>query len=234
MSALIEVQQVSKSFNLGEVNVNALINIDLKFNDSGINALMGPSGSGKSTLLNLMGALDSPSKGKVIVKDTDISTLDLNGRATFRNKTCGFIFQNFNLIPVLTTLENVMLPTFFSKEKDSSSTENRAKELLERVGLKDQIHQSVNRLSGGQMQRVAIARSLINNPAIILADEPTANLDHKTSDTVLEVLKEMCEAEKKIVIMATHDPFVLPFCRRIVHLRDGEFLKEETPEPNKN
>jgi putative ABC transport system ATP-binding protein len=225
----IEVKNVSKSFQLGDITVKALIDINLEFDKAGINALMGPSGSGKSTLLNLIGALDTPSVGKVLIKNSDIGTLSMDERAVFRNSTCGFIFQNFNLIPVLTTLENVLLPTYFSKEISSNKHEDRAKELLEKVGLKDQIHQSVNRLSGGQMQRVAIARSLINNPAIILADEPTANLDHKTANTVLEVLRELCTSEGKIVIMATHDHSVLPFCSRITHLRDGKFLKEETP-----
>lgn len=223
----IEIKNVSKTFQLGDVTVSALLDINLEFNDPGINALMGPSGSGKSTLLNLIGALDSPSEGEVIINGVKINSMNLDGRAAFRNHTCGFIFQNFNLIPVLTTLENVMLPTYFNRTKTANSEESRAIELLEKVGLKDQINQSVNRLSGGQMQRVAIARALINNPTIIMADEPTANLDHKTASTVLEILRDLCTSEGKIVIMATHDQSVLPYCRRITHLRDGKFLKEE-------
>ncbi len=225
---LVEIKNVSKSFLLGETKVSALRSISFNVHRGGIVALMGPSGSGKSTLLNLIGALDSATEGSVAVQSVRLDNLDANQRADFRNLTVGFIFQNFNLIPVLTTLENVLLPAQLSGKRMPSGTEERAKALLHKVGLAEQTHQSVNRLSGGQMQRVAIARALINKPLLVLADEPTANLDHDTSEKVLQVLKDLCVSEGATVIMATHDHSVLPYCHRIISLRDGCLLSDET------
>jgi putative ABC transport system ATP-binding protein len=225
LSSLIEIQNITKTYQLGETTVNALRGISLNIDSGGIAALMGPSGSGKSTLLNLMGALDTPSSGSVSVNGVNLAEIEKNEQASFRNTSIGFIFQNFNLVPVLTTLENVMLPAQLGRSENGGT--KRARKLLEQVGLKDQMNQSVNRLSGGQMQRVAIARALMNNPPIILADEPTANLDHKTADTVLTVLQDCCKEAGATVIIATHDPQVLDFCSRIIQVRDGLLHKDE-------
>lgn len=228
---LIQITQVTKQYRMGDVEVHALRGVSFNINRGGIVALMGPSGSGKSTLLNLIGALDIPTAGSVIVRDMDLARLDRDEQSTFRNATIGFVFQNFNLVPVLTTLENVMLPAQLGRQAaGSESLSERARNLLEKVGLGKQIHQRVNRLSGGQMQRVAIARALMNRPPIILADEPTANLDHDTSDTVLTVLKELCLSEGATVVIATHDNHVLSYCHRIIRLMDGKLLSDEIKE----
>ena len=225
--AIIEVHGLHKTYQMGDNMVDALCDINFTIRQNGLMALMGPSGSGKSTLLNILGALDKPSRGSVDVMQTDVSALDRNQQAEFRNRTIGFIFQNFNLIPVLTTLENVILPAQLSSDGFESDKIERAKELLVKVGLEKQIHQSVNRLSGGQMQRVAIARALINNPPVVLADEPTANLDHKTADDVLNLLQELSEIVGTTVIIATHDHDVLKFCRRVITLHDGKVYRDE-------
>jgi putative ABC transport system ATP-binding protein len=227
VGGLIQIKDVGKSYRMGETEVTALKAVTLTIDKGGIVALMGPSGSGKSTLLNLIGALDIPTVGTVVVRGTDIATLNRDQRSVFRNATTGFIFQNFNLVPVLTTLENVMLPAQLGRQDLGEPVAERALRLLAKVGLGQQAHQSVNRLSGGQMQRVAIARALMNKPPIILADEPTANLDHATADTVLTVLRDLCESEGATVVVATHDAHVLDYCRRIVRLKDGALLSDE-------
>lgn len=226
-SPLIQLTAVAKTYQLGETVVTALRGVTLQIDRGGIVALMGPSGSGKSTLLNLIGALDVPTAGTVVVRGTDIARLDRDGQAAFRNKTTGFIFQNFNLVPVLTTLENVTLPAQLGRQDLGEPVNVRGARLLEQVGLGKQRDQSVNRLSGGQMQRVAIARALMNKPPLILADEPTANLDHSTADTVLAVLRDLCESEGATVVVATHDQHVLSYCRRVICLKDGEVVSDE-------
>ncbi len=228
--ALIQVSKVTKQYCMGDVEVQALRGVSFNINKGGIVALMGPSGSGKSTLLNLIGALDVPTGGSLLVRDMDLAKLNRDEQSTFRNATIGFVFQNFNLVPVLTTIENVMLPAQLGRQQLGESLQERAKVLLEKVGLGKQIHQRVNRLSGGQMQRVAIARALINKPPIILADEPTANLDHDTADTVLTVLKDLCSSEGATVVVATHDSHVLSYCHRIIRLMDGKLLSDDIKE----
>lgn len=191
-------------------------------------ALVGPSGSGKTTILNLVGALDQPSAGRVVVAGQDLKALGRDALAHFRNRTVGFVFQNFNLIPVLTTLENVLLPSQIGRSDEPEVVlMERACHLLDRVGLAAQMNQPVNRLSGGQMQRVSVARALMNQPRVILADEPTANLDHATSEKVLELLKALCVEEDAAVLVATHDPAVLPYCSKIIRLRDGLIVESE-------
>jgi putative ABC transport system ATP-binding protein len=185
MENLISLKDISKTYQMGESEVVALERVNLGISPGGIVALMGPSGSGKSTILNLIGALDSPTQGDVVVNGVRLAGMSRNESAEFRSRSVGFIFQTFNLVPVLTTIENIMLPSYFTSEGAHAQVKIRAIHLLERVGLSQQIHQSVNKLSGGQMQRVAIARALINRPTIILADEPTANLDRKNADNVL-------------------------------------------------
>lgn len=228
--ALIEIKEVSKTYQMGETEVIGLKAVSFNIPKGGIVALMGPSGSGKSTLLNLIGALDSPTSGAVVVSGRDVTKMTRNDQAAFRNATIGFVFQTFNLVPVLTTLENVMLPAQLGRLEGGASLATRGKELLEKVGLGKQVHQSVNRLSGGQMQRVAIARALMNKPPIILADEPTANLDHDTADTVLSVLRDLCRDEGATVVVATHDQHVLSYCHRVIRLMDGKLLTDELRE----
>ena len=226
-SYLVEAERVSKSFALGETTVQALIDVSLRVPAGGMTALMGPSGSGKSTLLNLFGALDRPTAGRVLFDGRDLATLTQDGRAAFRNDAIGFIFQNFNLIPVLTAYENVMLPHQLGGKSVEGEAAARAYYLLERVGLGPQANQSVNRLSGGQMQRVSVARALMNRPRLILADEPTANLDRDTADRVLQILKELCIGEGASIVVATHDHAVLTYCQRVVSMRDGRIITDE-------
>ncbi len=219
---VVSLYGVTKSFELGRSTIGALQDVSIDADAGEMTGLVGPSGSGKTTILNLVGALDHPTAGRVIVAGHELNALDRDSLAYFRNRTVGFVFQNFNLIPVLTTLENVLLPSQIGRSDESEVLLlERACHLLDRVGLAAQMNQPVNRLSGGQMQRVSVARALMNQPKVILADEPTANLDHATSEKVLELLKALCVEEHAAVLVATHDPAVLPYCSRIIRLRDG-------------
>ncbi len=219
---------VTKSFELGRSTIGALQDVSMGAQAGEMTALVGPSGSGKTTILNLVGALDQPSAGRVVVAGQDLKALGRDALAHFRNRTVGFVFQNFNLIPVLTTLENVLLPSQIGRSDEPEVVlMERACHLLDRVGLAAQMNQPVNRLSGGQMQRVSVARALMNQPKVILADEPTANLDHATSEKVLELLKALCVEEDAAVLVATHDPAVLPYCSKIIRLRDGLIVESE-------
>ena len=213
---------------MGGSQFQALQDVSLSIEPGQIVALMGPSGSGKSTLLNLIGGLDLPTAGTVQVYDFHLEKLSRAQLATYRNECIGFIFQNFNLIPVLTALENVMLSAQLAINSPSlTSLVKRASELLDQVGLGPQKHQSTNKLSGGQMQRVAIARALMNHPRIILADEPTANLDHKTAANVLSLLMEIAKSNSITVVVATHDLAVLKYVQRTVRMEDGKILRDE-------
>lgn len=226
--AIVLMENVSKSFELGRSTIAALRSVSIVAMAAEMTALVGPSGSGKSTILNLVGALDNPTVGSIVVAGQDLNALDQDSLADFRNRTVGFVFQNFNLIPVLTTLENVLLPSQIGRSDESEVVVvERACHLLDRVGLAAQMNQPVNRLSGGQMQRVSLARALMNQPKVILADEPTANLDHATSEKVLELLKALCVEEEAAVLVATHDPAVLPYCSRIIRMRDGLIVESE-------
>lgn len=226
MGALIEASGISKVFATPTGSVTGLHDFSIKIAHGGLTALVGPSGSGKSTLLNLFGALDVATQGRLMIDGQSIETMSANQRSDFRNQSIGFVFQNFNLVPVLTALENVMLPAQLSHVSRPGALE-RAKELLKTVGLEEQMHQAANRLSGGQMQRVAIARALINQPKLILADEPTANLDHRTAEVILELLAKGSQQERVTVVIATHDPEVLKYCQRIIRLRDGVMIADE-------
>ena len=226
--AVVFMENVTKSFELGRSTIAALRSVSIVAMAAEMTALVGPSGSGKSTILNLVGALDHPTAGSIVVAGQDLNALDQDSLADFRNRTVGFVFQNFNLIPVLTTLENVLLPSQIRRSDESEVVVvERACHLLDRVGLAAQMNQPVNRLSGGQMQRVSLARALMNQPKVILADEPTANLDHATSEKVLELLKALCVEEEAAVLVATHDPAVLPYCSRIIRMRDGLIVESE-------
>jgi putative ABC transport system ATP-binding protein len=228
---LIKLTDVWKIYRMGEVDFAALSGIDLEIYKGEFLVVLGPSGSGKSTLMNLLGCLDLPSKGAVFLDSKDISELDESELARIRGQMIGFIFQSFNLIPTLNTLENVLLPLEF-QEEDSAKARKRGEYLLEIVGLSDKKQNLPSQLSGGQRQRVAIARSLAVNPPIILADEPTGNLDSKTGGYILEFLAKLHEKEGKTIIVVTHDMEIVKHATRVVYLRDGEIDKIEKRKKN--
>jgi len=221
---IIRLKNVTKTYRMGNVDVNAVKGVSLDISQGEFVAVTGPSGSGKSTLMNMIGCLDYPTKGSIYLDDQDISTLEESDLAQIRGKKIGFIFQTFNLIPILSAAENVSLPMIFqgvSKEKRMK----RAAELLKIVGLKERIHHKPNELSGGEMQRVAIARSLANDPEVILADEPTGNLDSVNGKIVMETLRNLNKKEKKTIIMVTHDQNLMKYAKRIIRIRDGQIAK---------
>jgi putative ABC transport system ATP-binding protein len=230
---LIKLTDVWKIYRMGEVDFAALSGINLEIYKGEFLVVLGPSGSGKSTLMNLLGCLDIPSKGAVFLDSKDISELDESELACIRGQMIGFIFQSFNLIPTLNTLENVLLPLEF-QEEDSAKARKRGEYLLEIVGLSDKKQNLPSQLSGGQRQRVAIARSLAVNPPIILADEPTGNLDSKTGGYILEFLAKLHEKEGKTIIVVTHDLEIVKHATRVVYLRDGEIDKIEKRKKNES
>ena len=219
MDPIISVRDLKKTYIMGSTIVNALQSITLDIHRNEFVALMGPSGSGKSTLMNLIGCLDTPTSGEYILNGQNVSTLDDNDLAEVRNKEIGFVFQTFNLLPRLSALENVALPLVYAGMSKSLRLE-RAEAVLEAVGLTDRMDHKPNELSGGQRQRVAIARALVNNPSIILADEPTGNLDTKTSLEIMDIF-ERIYAQGNTIMLVTHEPDSSEQARRIVRLRDG-------------
>ena len=223
-TTIIKLKNVWKIYHMGNVKVEALRGLDLEISQEEFVAIMGPSGSGKSTAVNMIGCLDIPSKGHIFLEGKDISQLSESELAQIRGKKIGFIFQQFNLINTLTALENVMLPMTF---QDIPKHERiaRGKELLKLVELGDRMYHKPAELSGGQQQRVAIARALSNDPDVILADEPTGNLDSKTSTNVIAFLKKLHEKKKKTVIMVTHDSNIAKYADRTEHLMDGQIVK---------
>lgn len=225
-SAIIKLEDVWKVYHMGEVEVPALRGLNLEVYPGEFVAIMGPSGSGKSTAMNMIGCLDVPTRGHIFLEGQDISRLHESDLAQIRGKTIGFIFQTFNLMPGLTALENVMLPMTF-QGIPRHEREMRAEKLLNLVGLSDRINHKPTELSGGQQQRVAIARSLANDPEVILADEPTGNLDTKTGMEVMEMLSNLHREEKKVIIMVTHDQDISQYAERILHLRDGRIVSDE-------
>ncbi|THH41225.1 ABC transporter ATP-binding protein [Neolewinella litorea] len=220
MAAVINIHQLTKTYLMGQTEVRALRGIDLQIQTNEYVALMGPSGSGKSTLMNLLGCLDSPTSGRYLLDGKDVSQMEDAELASIRNEKIGFVFQTFNLLPRQTTLENVALPLVYAGVSKKIRRE-RATEVLESVGLGDRIDHRPNELSGGQRQRVAIARALVNRPAIILADEPTGNLDTKTSIEIMGIFEEI-QSRGNTVILVTHEPDIAEHAHRIVRLRDGE------------
>lgn len=221
---IIKLDSVWKTYQIGEVKVNALRGLDLEVEKGEFLAIMGPSGSGKSTMVNMVGALDVPSKGKIFLEGHDISKLSESELAQLRGKKIGFIFQQFNLINTLNALENVTLPMVFQNIEKEKRTE-RAKRILDMVGLGDRIYHKPTELSGGQQQRVAIARSLANNPDVVLADEPTGNLDSATGETVMSFLENLNRKDGKTIIMVTHDESIAHHADRIEFLKDGMVIK---------
>jgi putative ABC transport system ATP-binding protein len=219
MSAMIEIHGLTKTYIMGADTVQALKGVDLTIKKNEYTALMGPSGSGKSTLMNLLGCLDSPTSGTYNLNGNDVSTMDDGELAEIRNKEIGFVFQTFNLLPRLSALDNVALPLIYAGMNKSRRID-RAAHVLDIVGLGDRMTHRPNELSGGQRQRVAIARALVNNPSIILADEPTGNLDSKTSDEIMRIFEEI-HAQGNTIILVTHEPDVSLHAHRIVRLKDG-------------
>ncbi len=220
MSSLIRLEKIVKNYRVGAIIVRALREVNLEINKNEYVAIMGPSGSGKSTLMNILGCLDTPTSGTYILNGTDVSKQPDNELAEIRNKEIGFVFQTFNLLPRYTALENVMLPLVyagFSKEERIK----RAEEVMVSVGLADRMHHKPNELSGGQRQRVAIARALVNRPSIILADEPTGNLDSRTSIEIMSLFHDIHQ-KGNTIILVTHEEDIARHAHRIVRLRDGK------------
>ncbi len=216
---VIDIQKIGKTYRIGTQEVNALLSVDLQINKGEYVALMGPSGSGKSTLMNILGCLDTPSRGSYKLNGTDVSNMTDNELAEIRNKEIGFIFQTFNLLARNTSLDNVALPLVYAGVSKKERSDKAAKALAS-VGLGDRMEHRPNELSGGQRQRVAIARALVNQPAIILADEPTGNLDSKTSHEIMDLLEEI-HKKGNTVIIVTHEEDIAKRAKRIVRLRDG-------------
>ena len=224
--AIIKLDGVWKTYKMGEVKVNALRGLNLAIKEGEFVAIMGPSGSGKSTAVNMVGALDMPTKGKIYLENRDISKLSESDLAQIRGKKIGFIFQQFNLINTLSALENVALPMVFQGVERDERLETGEK-LLQTVGLKERINHKPTELSGGEQQRVAIARALANNPDVVLADEPTGNLDSKTGETVITFLGNLNKKDGKTIIMVTHDINVAKHAHRIEFLKDGMIVKSK-------
>jgi len=227
--ALIELRDVWKIYDLGEVKVEALKEATLQIEQGEYVALIGPSGSGKSTLMNTLGCLDRPTKGSYMLAGEEVATMSRDQRARLRNQRLGFVFQNFNLLARTTALENVELPLLYARGLSARERRRRAIDKLTLVGLADRLDHHPSQLSGGQQQRVAIARALVNEPAILMADEPTGNLDSKTSREVIAMFRQLNEKEGLTVILVTHDQDVARNARRIVVLRDG-YVVADTPD----
>lgn len=222
MKELIRLEKINKMHFLGENVLHVLVDIDLTINEGEFTAIIGPSGSGKSTLMNILGCLDRPTSGEYYLHGEDVSKLTDDQLAEVRNKRIGFVFQSFNLLPRISAQENVALPLIYAGI-DTKERMERAAELLERVGLGDRMHHKPNELSGGQKQRVAIARALINNPSIIMADEPTGNLDSKSSVEIMNIFQQL-NAEGKTIILVTHDPEIAEQAKRVITVRDGKII----------
>ena len=223
---LISVKGVSKVFKVGEENFTALRDINLEIDSGSFMSFVGPSGSGKTTILNLIGGLDVPTAGNIFFKNTKLSSMNRNQMAQYRRKNIGFIFQTYNLFPVYSVYENILFPLLLngSKEKD---VRERVMNIVNKVGLSDQVKKRPSQLSGGQCQRVAIARALVKDPLLILADEPTANLDSKNSLQILELMSELNQQYKAAVVFSTHDEKVTRYVRREVGLEDGKIISDK-------
>jgi putative ABC transport system ATP-binding protein len=227
MTSFIRADQLHKTYQVtSDIQVHALKGVSLEVAAGDFVAIMGPSGSGKSTFMNLLGCLDVPSRGRLLLEGVEVSSLSQQQLAGMRNQKIGFIFQNFNLLPRTSALDNVELPILYSKV-NASTRYRRAADALERVGLKDKMRNFPNQLSGGEQQRVAIARALVNTPPLILADEPTGNLDTQTGGEIMEILKNLNDNAKITIVLVTHEMDIARYARRQVHFRDGIIVSDQ-------
>jgi len=228
MAPLIQVEGLRKEYHVGDMTVRALRGIDLVIERGSFLAVIGASGSGKSTLMNILGLLDQPTAGRYLLAEEDVSGLDRDRRALIRNRTIGFVFQSFNLLPRTSALENVELPLLYNgAHRPTPERHARAQELLSAVGLGDRAEHTPAQLSGGQQQRVAIARALVNEPELILADEPTGNLDSRTSVEIMEILQRLNRERALTVVLITHEPDIAEYAERVVAFRDGRVVKDD-------
>ena len=227
MKKVIEIQNIKRNFQVGDETVHALRGVSFNINEGEFVTIMGTSGSGKSTLLNILGCLDTPTSGEYLLDDIPVRTMSKPQRAVLRNRKIGFVFQSYNLLPKTTAVENVELPLMYNSAVSASERRRRAIESLQAVGLGDRLEHKSNQMSGGHMQRVAIARALVNNPAVILADEATGNLDSRTSFEIL-VLFQKLHAEGRTIIFVTHNPELSQYSSRNIRLRDGQVIEDTT------
>ena len=227
MKKVIEKQNIKRNFQVGDETVHALRGVSFNINEGEFVTIMGTSGSGKSTLLNILGCLDTPTSGEYLLDDIPVRTMSKPQRAVLRNRKIGFVFQSYNLLPKTTAVENVELPLMYNSAVSASERRRRAIESLQAVGLGDRLEHKSNQMSGGQMQRVAIARALVNNPAVILADEATGNLDSRTSFEIL-VLFQKLHTEGRTIIFVTHNPELSQYSSRNIRLRDGQVIEDTT------
>lgn len=224
MESIIELNNVRKVYRMGDEKIIALDDINLKVYAGEVLCLLGTSGSGKSTLLNMMAGLEKPTKGEIIIKNNHIEKMSEDQLAMFRQKYIGFVFQSYNLLPTFSALENVTLPLIF-RNASKSQRENKAKKMLEAVGLEKRLYHKPSQMSGGQQQRVSIARAFVNNPNIVFADEPTGNLDTRTTLEIMDLIKGMAKQHNQTLIIVTHDVEISSYADRIVYIRDGNIEK---------
>lgn len=224
--AIIRLENLTKTYLVGETEVHALRGVTYEVREGEFVAIMGPSGSGKSTLMNIIGCLDRPTSGRYFLEGEEVSTFDRDKLAHIRNRKIGFVFQTFNLLSRTTALENVELPLLYSNVSSKMMTE-LAEKALASVGLGDRIHHKTNQLSGGEQQRIAIARALLNNPSLILADEPTGNLDTKTSREIMDIFTRLNRDKGITMVMVTHEPDIACYAQKRIYIRDGEIVREE-------
>lgn len=225
--SLVGLRKISKNYQIGEITVRALQNIDLDISEQSFVSFVGPSGSGKTTLLNIIGCLDKPSTGKVLINGTEVNVFSNKKAAMFRGQNLGFIFQNFNLLPILTTYENVEYPLIMVQNLPAEERRERVLRYLDAVGMLDQKDKYPSQLSGGQKQRVAVARALVTDPRLVLADEPTANLDHVSAFKVVDLMRKMQKELKTTFIFSTHDPKIVKEAEIVYTLEDGEIVNKE-------
>jgi putative ABC transport system ATP-binding protein len=230
--AVIHLEKVHKTYHMGDIEVHALRGVSVEIHRGEFVAIMGPSGSGKSTMMNIIGCLDRPSKGHYFLEGVDVSTVNKSGLADIRNQKVGFVFQSFNLVPRTSALENVELPLIYAGV-GAKERVRRAKEALAEVGLSDRERNMPNQLSGGQQQRVALARALVNNPSLILADEPTGALDTRTSVEVMEIFQRLNEERNMTIVIVTHEPDIAQYAKRIIQFRDGRIHRDVPVENRK-